>query len=264
MRRLINNRMYASAKGGCRRMFDLKDVIGINYKGQICLRSEGYFPQVRLKVGDIIETLDMLYCDFDSLDKSKCEKATYESTYVTKGEYYLLARFDCVSGYTYPYGALALSADGDNKPYILLFNTNTDTVAVNRITAVDFVKNKYDFATFVPGTAKCAPFTINKDAGGLSSISMIKQMNGIKDGLTVKKTYTYYYDINEKTGAGTSKERTMFVVGSHTIKWTGSKVMDNDSEINITKDGFVVIFKLDIEGTVSEAALWPQTYYVED
>lgn len=269
MRRLINNRMYPSVKGGPRRMYDEKDVIGLNYKGEVCLRSEGYFPQVRLKVGDVLTTLDMLYCDFDSLDLGACEKATYESTYVTKGEYYLLARFDCVGSYTYPYGALAIIADGTNHPYILMFNNNTDTEAVNRIIAVDFVQNKYDYCTFIPGTAKCAPMTLNKDTGGLSAISQIKQMKGVKNGISVKKTYTYYYDINEKTGAGTSKERTMFSLTtsdgvSHTIKWTGSKVMDNDTEVSLTKDAFVILFKLDLEGTVGNAAAWPQTYYVEE
>ena len=270
MRRMLNNRIYPSAKGGYRRMFDEKDVIGLNYKGKVCLRSEGYFPQVRIKVGDTIEKLDMLYCDFDLLDTSKCEKATYESEYVTKAEYYMLTRFNCVAGYTYPYGALAILADGSKKPYVLLFNKNTDTEAVNRVTAVDFVQNKYGYCTFIPGNAKFAPFIITKDAGGLSAISQIKQMEGVKDGATVKTTYTYYYDINEKTGAGTSKVRTMFVVTTtsdgvaHTIKWTGSKVTDNDSEVTITKDGFVVTFKLSVAGTVSAAAVWPQTYYVEE
>lgn len=269
MKRLINNKMYPSVKGGYRRMYDEKDLIGINYKGQACLRSEGFFPQVKIKVGDTIEKLDMLYCDFDTLDTSKCEKATYESTYVAKAEYYLLARFNCVAGYTYPYGALAIIADGTNHPYILLFNKNTDTEAANRGTAVEFVQNKYGYCTFVPGGAKFAPFIITKDVGGLSSISQIKQMKGVKDNISVKASFTYYYDINEKTGAGTSKERTMFTITTsdgtaHTIKWTGSKVTDNGTEVTITKDGFVVVFKLNLAGTASNAAIWPQTYYVEE
>lgn len=44
MKRLVNNRMLPSVKGGCRRMWDEKDVIAV-VDGKVYAYSEGFKPE---------------------------------------------------------------------------------------------------------------------------------------------------------------------------------------------------------------------------
>ena len=248
-------RCYPSVNGTSRRLWPAEDVVGIDGQGRACLRSEGWFPKTTLKVGDTIETLDMLYCDLNNLDKTKLEEASfYSSVTSTLTYYYVLARFTCAKsgGGVYPYGALVIR-ESDNHPYMLFFDNNTDTSAQKVSVCTNFSQNKYGWCTFIPLNAHNAPYKINKDCGGLAQISQVKQMAGVKDGLVVKKTTTYYYDTS-----ASSLEKTLFEIRvdgitTHTIKWTGTKLTDNDTDIAVKKDGFVHIFNLDAEGTIASA-----------
>lgn len=138
-------RCYPSVNGTSRRLWPNYDVVGIDSQGRACLRSEGWFPKTTLKVGDKIESLDMLYCDLEHLDKTKLEEVSYYDSYTEVLTYfYVLARFTGAAsgGGLFTYGALCIR-ESDNNPYILFFDLNTDTSAQKRTTCVNFSQNKY-------------------------------------------------------------------------------------------------------------------------
>lgn len=208
----------------------------------------------------------MLYCDLEHLDKTKLEEVSYYDSYTEVLTYfYVLARFTGAAsgGGLFTYGAFCIR-ESDNNPYILYFDLNTDTSAQKRTTCVNFSQNKYGWCTFIPLKAHNAPFTINKDCGGLAQISQVKQMAGVKDGLEVKKTTTYYYDTSASQLPKTLFEIRVNGITQHTIKWTGTKLTDNDKDIAVKKDGNIQIFTLDAEGTIASALAWPQVYYAEE
>ena len=251
MRRLIKNRLRnAEGLNTFKRMYDLKDVLGVNENGKVLLKSAGYLPKSKLKVGDSLENSELIYIDLDKVDYSKLTKITCMNPLTSM---YIVGEYSLTDTTTYSKGYLCIEKN-TWKPYVGFEQNGKTGVIMRAVDCGGFQTNKYGtYAMFnsVNGADKITALYVD--------LYHIEKMVKIIPGVQLKSTTKIYVDTRELT-----TDTALFSTNDYIIGWdsTNKKAIAGTQLLETTLDGFVAIFSIPTDGQV--ISITTLCYYEEE